>query len=252
MNYLGILVLGLTAITDFSTTTIDSVAYCFQTRVANYHHFLDQNFDDSESSPSPLAQIFVASKANNEVYTLKEMLLQSDKEMFIKAMEDEVSSMFEHDIWGAVPKRNMFEHYNKIRSDGTQIKRQKIMMIWSFKRKRHPDGSLSKHKARLCCHGGQQQWGLNFWETYAPVVAWSSIRILLTLAKNQQTTHKVSRLCSDVSSSACQINNLPPNTSWSHTPIPRKRRNSPETEAEPLRLKGCRQNVVPTFVGRVG
>eukprot|EP00957_Ditylum_brightwellii_P001024 81343-Ditylum_brightwellii.AAC.2 len=39
------------------------------------------------------------------------------------------------------------------------------------RRKRHADGSLSKHKARLCCHGGQQQWGVNFYETYAPVVA---------------------------------------------------------------------------------
>ena len=55
-------------------------------------------------------------------------------------------------------------------------------MIWSFKRKRNPDGTLSKHKARLCCHGGQQQWGVNYWDTYSPVVTWSSIRILMTLA----------------------------------------------------------------------
>lgn len=44
-------------------------------------------------------------------------------------------------------------------------------------------GSLRKHKARLCCHGGQQQWGLNHWDTYAPVVSWFSIRILLVLSK---------------------------------------------------------------------
>ena len=56
-------------------------------------------------------------------------------------------------------------------------------MIWSFKRKRHPDGTFNKCKARLCCHGGQQQWGVNYWDTYAPVVSWSSVRILLTLAK---------------------------------------------------------------------
>jgi hypothetical protein len=39
-----------------------------------------------------------------------------------------------------------------------------------------------KHKARLNVHGGQQQHGVNFFETYSPVVAWFSIRILLTLA----------------------------------------------------------------------
>ena len=32
-----------------------------------------------------------------------------------------------------------------------------IMGIWSFKRKRLPDGTLNKHKARLCAHGGMQQ-----------------------------------------------------------------------------------------------
>ena len=31
-----------------------------------------------------------------------------------------------------------------------------IMAIWSFKRKGFPDGTLNKHKAQLCAHGGQQ------------------------------------------------------------------------------------------------
>jgi len=58
-----------------------------------------------------------------------------------------------------------------------------IMAIWSFKRKRFPDGTLNKHKARLCAHGGQQTWGLDYWETYAPVVTWASVRLLLIVAK---------------------------------------------------------------------
>ena len=28
-------------------------------------------------------------------------------------------------------------------------------------------------------HGGQQQHGVNFWDTYSPVVTWTSIRFLL-------------------------------------------------------------------------
>ncbi len=31
-----------------------------------------------------------------------------------------------------------------------------IMSIWSFKRKQYPDGTLNKHKACLCAHGGMQ------------------------------------------------------------------------------------------------
>jgi Reverse transcriptase (RNA-dependent DNA polymerase) len=30
-------------------------------------------------------------------------------------------------------------------------------------------------------HGGQQEWGINYWETYAPVVTWAAIRLVLIL-----------------------------------------------------------------------
>ena len=77
----------------------------------------------------------------------------------------------------------MKDHYvtqGKLRHN---IKREQLMMIWSFKRKRHLDGTLDKHKARLCCHGGQKKFGVNYWNAYAPVVSWPSIRILMILSK---------------------------------------------------------------------
>ena len=91
--------------------------------------------------------------------------------------------MFKEKISKAVPKKEMLDYYSVERSKGKQIKRHQLMMIWSFKRKRRPDGTLTKYKARLCCHGGQQELGVNYWNTYAPVVSWSSIRILMTLAR---------------------------------------------------------------------
>jgi Reverse transcriptase (RNA-dependent DNA polymerase) len=57
-----------------------------------------------------------------------------------------------------------------------------IKTVWSFKCKRHPDGLLLKHKAHLCVHGSMQEKGINFWETYSPVVGWSTIQLLLTLS----------------------------------------------------------------------
>ncbi len=56
-----------------------------------------------------------------------------------------------------------------------------IMSIWSFKRKRYPDGTLNKHKAKLCAHGRMQTWGKNYWGTYAPVVNWASICLILAI-----------------------------------------------------------------------
>lgn len=40
-----------------------------------------------------------------------------------------------------------------------------------------------KHKARLNIHGGQQEYGVHFTETYSPVVNWYTVRLLLILSK---------------------------------------------------------------------
>ena len=58
-----------------------------------------------------------------------------------------------------------------------------ILAIWAFKRKRFPDGRINKHKARLCAHGGMQQYGVNYWETYSPTVNWISVRFLMIFAQ---------------------------------------------------------------------
>jgi hypothetical protein len=57
-----------------------------------------------------------------------------------------------------------------------------LQSIWSFRRKRAPDWSILKYKARNCPHGGQQIEGEHFWETYAPVINWRTVRLVLTLS----------------------------------------------------------------------
>jgi hypothetical protein len=36
-----------------------------------------------------------------------------------------------------------------------------------------------KHKARLNLHGGKQVYGMNYFETYALVVTWFAIRLMI-------------------------------------------------------------------------
>jgi hypothetical protein len=38
---------------------------------------------------------------------------------------------------------------------------------------------VTKHKARLNLHGGKQEYGRNYYDTYAPVVTWFAIRLLI-------------------------------------------------------------------------
>ena len=55
--------------------------------------------------------------------------------------------------------------------------------VWSMKRKRQVStGEVYKWKGQLCINGSSQEQGINYWETFSPVVTWETVRSLLTLA----------------------------------------------------------------------
>lgn len=53
---------------------------------------------------------------------------------------------------------------------------------WIYKLKRHSDGSIARYKARLVARGNQQSEGLDFTETFSPVVKQPTLRVVLSLA----------------------------------------------------------------------
>ena len=58
-----------------------------------------------------------------------------------------------------------------------------LNMVWSMRRKRKiKTQEVSKWKAWLNVHGGQQEHGVHYWDTYAPVVTWKTVRLLLILS----------------------------------------------------------------------
>ena len=55
--------------------------------------------------------------------------------------------------------------------------------VWSMKRKMEIiSRKIYKWKVRLNLHGGQQEKGVNYNNTYSPVVGWFSICLLLALS----------------------------------------------------------------------
>ena len=56
-----------------------------------------------------------------------------------------------------------------------------IRLTWAFKLKRYPDGLIKKFKARFCARGDMQLEGIDFFKTYAPVVQWTTIRLMLII-----------------------------------------------------------------------
>ena len=56
-----------------------------------------------------------------------------------------------------------------------------ISSTWAFKYKRYSDGLIKKFKARFCACRDQQLEGIDFFETYAPVVQWTMICLMFIL-----------------------------------------------------------------------
>nr|GEZ22500.1 hypothetical protein [Tanacetum cinerariifolium] len=84
-----------------------------------------------------------------------------------EAMLDEYKALITNETWVLVPR---LANVNVVRS------------MWLFKHKFHADGSLSWYKARLVANGRSQQQGIDYDETFSPMVKPTTIRIVLSLA----------------------------------------------------------------------
>ena len=106
----------------------------------------------------------VAFKAmNNNVLHYVQMLKDRDHDKFKERMKKEMQGLAEARTYEIIPAAMLPPNTKPIQA------------IWSFRCKCLPDWTISKWKACLCPHGGQQELGMNYWETYAPVVNWSTV-----------------------------------------------------------------------------
>jgi hypothetical protein len=113
---------------------------------------------------------FLALNNKEDTLTQSQMLKASDSSDFINAQISEIRGLERMKVFDYKHIETLPPHARLLSS------------IWIFRRKRRPNGILLKHKARICNDGSQQLLGRDYWESYAPVVSWFMIRLVLLLA----------------------------------------------------------------------
>jgi hypothetical protein len=128
----------------------------------------DEEYLLQEAMSNPLAY---AASADKDTMYLHQAMRQPDKKQFVQAMVDEVTAHTKNGHWRIIPKSQV--------PVGTKV----LPSVWAMKRKRRIlTREVYKWKARLNVHGGKQELGINYWDTYAATLSWPPIRFMLTVA----------------------------------------------------------------------
>lgn len=104
-------------------------------------------------------------QAQSEEPSSVEEALQDQK--WASAMENEHQALLRNKTWHLVP-----------RPKGRNV----IGCKWVYKVKRKADGTIDRYKARLVAKGFKQRYGIDYEDTFSPVVKAATIRLILSVA----------------------------------------------------------------------
>ena len=122
--------------------------------------------EDIKGNTSDIA-VYKASNSDPDTLSFDEAMYDVDVVEWRKASLTEITDLEKKETWVEV---NIYDV-----PKGETI----LPGTWVFRRKRTPDGTIKKYKARYCVRGDLQ---IGVFETFAPVVAFSTVRLFLILS----------------------------------------------------------------------
>lgn len=112
-----------------------------------------------------------------EPKTVSEALNGPESNEWKLAMQREIDSIDSNNVWTLTKSSNG---------------KAPITTKWIFKRKIGSDGNVSSYKARLVAQGFSQRPGVDYEETFAPVIRFESVRTIIALsAKHNMKIHQM-------------------------------------------------------------
>ena len=123
-------------------------------------------------------------RSKNHIFKPRQLNLTTKHPLPVTLEPSCVSQALQHPEWRAA----MSAEFTALTSNGIwelvppSLHQNLVGCKWVFRLKRKPDGSINKYKARLVAKGFHQRPGLDYTETFSPVVKPTTIRIVLCLA----------------------------------------------------------------------
>ena len=114
----------------------------------------------------PPARYALCLVEHNIPTTYEEAMSSPEAAQWAEAIDEELESLEKNETWKIVP-----------RAPGEKT----IDSRWVFKILRDEDGNVARLKAHLCARGFMQREGIDYSETFSPVVRYDSLRVLLAV-----------------------------------------------------------------------
>ena len=103
--------------------------------------------------------------------TYEQAIRGPDFAEWMEAIDKEIQTLVKMGTWTVVPRAEALKKGKKV-----------IKVTWALRQKRDPMGNPTKKKGRLCVRGDTMIAGVDYGESFSPVVQWSSVRLMLILS----------------------------------------------------------------------